>query len=439
MRKALLGVSVVAVLWWGAAAAISNDSLFDSGTKALFSVDAPVAVPDAPTSAEFSLPDGRVWAVFEAATREERTRLAAAGVSIEEVVGSRLAGTVDRATLAALRGQGANVVDQAGLDAVFPLDFPEQDQRYHNYDEALAHMKETAAAAPDLVSLFSIGSSVQGREIPVLRFNADARGAAASERPGIVFLGTHHAREHLSTEIPLMLARWLVEHREDPRIKTLLATRDVFIAPVVNPDGLEHDIATGRYRMHRKNMRRNDDGTLGVDLNRNYGYMWGTGGSSANPRSDTYMGPEPFSEPESRAVRDFVVAHPNLKILLSYHTFSELILYPWGHKYDPIEDGRALAAYKAMAQTMAGMTGYTPEQSSDLYIASGDTTDWSWGERGIFSFTFELTPKSMWNGGFYPGAGVIDSTFAKNVEPALYLIGLADDPYRASENRLSKR
>src|SRR3990172_6427507 len=88
-----------------------------------------------------------------------------------------------------------------------------------------------------------------------------------------------------------------------------------------------------------------------------------------------------------------------------------------------------------MAQTMAQMTGYTPEQSSDLYIASGDTTDWSWGEKGIFSFTFELTPKFSWGGGgFYPGAGAIATTFQANIRPALYLIDLADDPYRAASS-----
>ncbi len=116
---------------------------------------------------------------------------------------------------------------------------------------------------------------------------------------------------------------------------------------------------------------------------------------------------------------------------MSYHTFSELILYPWGGLREPLSDGRALGAYKAMADTMAGWTGYRPMQSSGLYVATGDTCDWAWDELKMFCFTFELTPKSRWEGGFYPGAGAIATTFKKNVDPALYLIGLADDPYRA--------
>jgi carboxypeptidase T len=143
------------------------------------------------------------------------------------------------------------------------------------------------------------------------------------------------------------------------------------------------------------------------------------------------MGPQPFSEPESQAVRDFVSSHTNLKVLLSYHTFSELILYPWGHTDASIGNERDHRVFTTMAQTMSRWNGYKPQQSSELYIASGDTTDWAYGTYGIFAFTFELTPKSMFGGGFYPGAGVIDSTFRANLAPALYLIDLADDPYRA--------
>jgi carboxypeptidase T len=183
--------------------------------------------------------------------------------------------------------------------------------------------------------------------------------------------------------------------------------------------------------MHRKNMRENGDGTYGVDLNRNYGYQWGTGGSSTDTSSDVYMGPSPFSEPETQAVKSFVESHSNLKVLLTYHTFSELILYPWGSTYEPISDQRDHDVYRTMATKMATWNHYKPEQASELYIASGDTCDWAWGAQRVFSFTFELSPRSMFSGGFYPGARVIDKVFNDNLRPALYLIDLADDPYRA--------
>src|SRR5690606_22812703 len=96
-------------------------------------------------------------------------------------------------------------------------------------------------------------------------------------------------------------------------------------------------IATGSYRSWRKNRRNNGNGSYGVDLNRNYGFMWGTGGASKSPSSEVYMGTEPFSEPETSAIRDFVRSKTNTKVLLTFHTFSELILYPWGHKYEGVE------------------------------------------------------------------------------------------------------
>lgn len=389
--------------------------------------------PPATPSAKAAVNDARYWVVIRASDRAARSAAADAGMAIEEVAGDMVSGVVSPKDLAELKKRGFTVLKSTKLnDWVEALDFPAEDAIYHNYGELEAELKALAASAPEIASLFSIGKSLGGREIYSIRLNTSASGTTPSGKPGIVFLGTHHAREHLSTEVPFLLAKHLIENRAKPDIAALLATRDVYFIPMVNPDGVEHDIRGGRYRMQRKNMRQNPDGSVGVDLNRNYGFHWGEGGASTNPGSDTYRGPNAFSEPESSAVKSFVEARPNLKILLSYHTFSELILYPWGHTNDPISEPKPLAAYKAMAQTMASMTGYTPEQSSDLYIASGDTTDWAWGAKRIYSFTFELTPKSMWDGGFYPGAAAVASTFQNNIRPALYLIGMADNPESAA-------
>lgn len=406
------------------------DKLFDGEAVSLSEGPNIAARPIRPAAESV---DNRFWVIVSASDAGERSKVANAGVSIEEIGATTVAGIATPESLARMKAAGLKVEKQIELTSLrkfFLKDFPSQDAAFFNYSEVRAELAAAAAAAPDLVSKITIGQSIQGREIAGVRFNTTAKGNEASTKPGIVFLGTHHAREHLSTAIPVLMVKWLVANRARADVAKLLQTRDIYYFPLINPDGAEFDIVDGDYKWHRKNMRQNGDRSIGVDLNRNYGFGWGGGGASTDPNSDTYRGPNAFSEPESTAVRAFVESHTNLKILLSYHTFSELILYPWGHTNSPIADGKALAAYKAMAQKMAGMTGYKPEQSSDLYIASGDTTDWSWGEKKIFSFTFELTPTGMAGGGFYPGAKAIASTFQKNINPALYLIDLADDPYR---------
>jgi len=312
-------------------------------------------------------------------------------------------------------------------------DFPAADKDYHNYAELTEALKKLAADNPGLVHLFSIGKSFEGRDIMGIRICAEENVANCSKYPAMAIMGGHHAREHLSVEVPLRFAQYLLERYQlgDFRIRGLLNTRDLQIVPAINPDGLEYDVSTGQYKVWRKSRRKNGDGTFGVDLNRNYGFKWGTGGSSTSPNSDTYMGTAPFSEPETQAVKNWISSNKNINILLSTHTFSELILYPWGHSHDKIQDPKAFAVHQKMAQKMAEWNHYAPEQSSDLYIASGDTTDWAYGELGIISFTFELDPANQWGtGGFYPGAGVIPDVVEKNKEPFLYMLEYSDDPYR---------
>jgi carboxypeptidase T len=309
-------------------------------------------------------------------------------------------------------------------------DFPTNDTDFHNYDEITLAMQNLAKENPDIVSMDTIGKSTEGRDLWHIRISTDL--STSNQKPGVIFMGGHHAREHLSIDTPLRLMQNLVaEYRaNNPRIRTLIEGREIHFIPCVNPDGSEYDITNGDYKMWRKNRSLNKDGTYGVDLNRNYGFKWGTGGSSKDTSSDVYMGPTAFSEKETLAVKGFIENAHNITTLLSFHTYSELILYPWGNTYDPIANANDHKVYQTMAKKMAEWNGYTPQQSSELYIASGDTTDWSYGTLKIFSFTFELDPNNAWKGGFYPGQGVISEVVRKNTEPVLYLIEHADNPYR---------
>ena len=299
----------------------------------------------------------------------------------------------------------------------------------------MAAVKSLAQNNPDIVKVTEIGRSIEGRPIVNIKITEDAARNTQS-KPAIIFMGGHHAREHLSVELPLMLAQYIVAKYRNgiQQAENTLANREIHIIPIVNPDGSEYDIQDGNYKYWRKNRRRNANGSYGVDLNRNYGFRWGTGGSSRSGSSDTFMGPKPFSEPETQAIQRFVSQQKNATMLVSFHTFSELILFPWGHSTSRISNQRDFEAHKRIATQMSEWNGYRPMQASQLYVASGITSDWAYGDQNLFAFTFELDPKSRFEGGFYPGASKIDVVFQKNLRPCLYMIGLADNPYKVLQN-----
>lgn len=363
-------------------------------------------------------------------------------IHIDSIVSDRIYSVVNSSDLKKLQQElGDNIISVEILGDELSsyykpmagaIDFPVGEEAFHTYDEMSTALRDLVKNYPHLASMFSIGKSVEGREIWGIKIGEEPT-ADKPERAGIAYMGTHHAREHVSTEIPIKFAHDLLNRAAlDPDIKNILKTTDIYIIPIVNPDGAMYDIEGRRYKWWRKNRHRNSDSSYGVDLNRNYGYGWGTGGSSSSPSSDIYMGNAAFSEPETKAVRDFFLAHRTIKIALSFHTFSELILYPWGGRSEGV-GGVDEALFKRMADTMAAMNHYTPMQSSDLYIASGDTCDWLYGELKVYCFTFELSPSSMWDGGFYPGAGIIDSVYQDNLLPMIYLANLAHNPAKALE------
>jgi carboxypeptidase T len=373
------------------------------------------------------------WVKIKATDKYQRSAIANKGISIEVIEDDYVVVMASDAELQMLKKEFNVLVHFPDRPEASVKDFPKQDAEFHNYAEMTDALKKLASENPGLVALSSAGKSLEGRELWVVAIGAAAQSATA---PGILILGGHHAREHLSIEVPLRFAQRLVEEYKagNARVRSLLNQRSVYILPEVNPDGSEYDIAGNGYRSWRKNRSSNKDGTSGVDLNRNYDFKWGTAGISHNPSSDVFCGPAPFSEPETQAVKKFIDTFTNINIVLSLHTFSKLILYPWGHTYDPISDDKALRVHSTMAKKMSEWNGYTPQQASDLYLVSGDTGDWSYGTKGLVTFTFELDPKSIFEGGFYPGQKMIAPVLQKNWEPFLYLIDYSNNPYRVLDS-----
>lgn len=307
----------------------------------------------------------------------------------------------------------SDIIMQAGINGA-----------YHSYLEIEADLMALEAAYPQLAKVFAIGSSLEGRNIYALKIsdNVDLDEAEAE----VFFVGCHHAREWISVEIPYLLAKYLVENYEsDPAIKSLVNRSEIWVVPLLNPDGLEYSIHF--YRYWRKNRRDNGGGSYGIDLNRNYSYNWGfdNEGSSSNPFSNTYRGSAAFSEPETQAVRDFFQQR-SIQALITYHSHGQVILYPWGYTSNPAPKDELLEEIAAeMSERMEAVKGniYQYGQAGEsLYLTNGDTTDWAFGTYGIPSYTFELPPIDALQGGFFNAELEISSIFEDNLPAALYLI-----------------
>jgi carboxypeptidase T len=294
---------------------------------------------------------------------------------------------------------------------------------YHSAASLEQDLRQLADSQPEIVELREIGRSVENRPIWALRIG-ERRGSTRKA----LFLGCHHAREWLAVEVPYQLAAYLVEHANQPPVQQWLSQGEIWVAPMVNPDG--HEYSRTQERLWRKNRRRNQDGSFGVDPNRNYGYMWGTlniNTSSHVPSDETYVGRHAFSEPETRAVRD-LIARELFRGVITYHSYSQLILYPWGYTSRPITDPTDRDLMVTLAQRMQTLirnvhdTTYTPQQSSQLYPTAGDTTDWTYGVYQIPSFTIELRPRTQGEGGFILPPEQIQPTWEENQPAALEFI-----------------
>jgi hypothetical protein len=306
---------------------------------------------------------------------------------------------------------------------------------YHTLAETMAEMAAYAATHPSIARLDTIGTTVESRPIVAMKISDNV--AVDEDEPEVLLVGCHHARELMSVELPLYVMRRLLDgYGVDPILTDVVDGRETWIVPILNADG--HVYVQGHSggqpsSWWRKNRRDNGDGTVGVDLNRNYGYNWGYDdfGSSPLPSSETYRGPGAFSEPESDAVRALSAAR-NFRLAVSFHSYGELVLFPWGYARLDTPDHRV---YRALGDSVSAQNGYAAgnPNSNTIYLTNGDMDDWVYGDVAtksrMYGFTFELN--SLAQGGFHPNDNLIPATCEKNWGPVLTLLRYADDPRRA--------
>ena len=199
-------------------------------------------------------------------------------------------------------------------------------QQYKSYQESCDFLIECTKKYPDIISVKSIGKSWEDRDILLATISLNV--AYADIKPALLFTGTVHAREWIGNELGIEFIDYILKnYRNNPKILSTITSNTLYLVPCLNPDGFEY--SRTHFSFWRKNRRDNGDGTFGVDLNRNFpiGYK-----KSTQTNSNVYGGTEPFSEPETRAIKGFVDTHSNITIALDYHSQGN-VFFP-AHKFN---------------------------------------------------------------------------------------------------------
>ena len=287
---------------------------------------------------------------------------------------------------------------------------------FHTYVEVVRVLDSMRLLYPALITAKqNIGTSHENRIIWAVKISDNPDINESATEPAIHYDAIHHAREPIGMSVSLYYMYWLLEnYGTDPVATYLVNNREIFFVPVVNPDGYVYNQTTnpnggGSWRKNR----RNNGGSYGVDLNRNYSYGWGlNSGSSGNPSSDTYRGPFAFSEPESQAIRDFALLH-NPKIAFSLHSAAAYYLNPYGY----CDTAISYEMYSDFSSEFAVHNDYLYGITKEIlnYYSSGTTRDFL-HSTGTYAWTPEIG-----GSGFWPSSSQIIPLCSENLKPMTYL------------------
>ncbi|XP_059619302.1 zinc carboxypeptidase-like [Phlebotomus argentipes] len=289
---------------------------------------------------------------------------------------------------------------------------------YYRVHEIYAWLDHIIEEFPQQVTGFVAGRSHEGRDIRGLKISYKAGNK------GMVIEGHIHAREWISSATATYVINELLRSN-DPEIRDIAENVDWYIIPVTNPDGVEY--TKDENRMWRKTRRPNAGSTcVGTDPNRNYAYNWMQGGASTNPCSETYAGPNAFSESETRTVTDYVNSViENIRVYVSFHSYGQYILSPWGHTTTQAPNHADLMAIMEASRTRIQAvygTQYTiGPTSTTLYVASGTSHDHFYGEASNnirVAYTFEFRDRGSY-GFILPASQIIPNA----IETVQGLIG----------------
>jgi hypothetical protein len=364
----------------------------------------------------------------------------------------------ERLRPAGWRAPSTRLVPDAPAPAVAPID-ETYAGGYHTVRAQQAHLGQVAAGHPSLATVVDYGDSylktrdaATGYDLEAIclthRRAGDCALTPSAPKPRFLLMSQIHAREIVTGELTWRFIDHLVAgFGTDPAVTELLDTTEVWVVPVVNPDGVDV-VQQGGNRPYLQ--RKNLDGSgcanpptgsnqAGVDLNRNTATRWGTSGTSTNPCQQTYLGRAADSEPETRAVEslfrrlfadqrgpnDTDAAPASTRgAMITLHSYAGMNLFPWGWSTTHSANDAQL---RSIAAQMSRYNGYRYGQPGEiLYNASGTSDDWSYGELGIASFTVEVASC----GSFTPAYSCVDTDWTANRPALMYVAGRAGAPYR---------
>jgi hypothetical protein len=302
---------------------------------------------------------------------------------------------------------------------------------FYTYEEMLAKLDSLYAHFPNLITQKqAIGptNTIEGRAIYFIKISDNP--SINETEPQVFFNALAHAREPMGMQQQIFFMMYLLEnYNTNGEIKNLVDNTEIYFVPCANPDGYKYNQTTNPNGggMWRKN-RRNNGSSFGVDLNRNYGFMWGydNNGSSNNSSDDTYRGVSAFSEPETQLIRDFSDSH-QFKISINFHCYGNYLIYPWGYLpsyYTP--DQNVFVKYSELMSNEVSFTSGTPSETVG-YTGNGDIDDWYYGEHSLRPKVLSFTPEAGEGAdGFWPASNRIISISKSYIDfnlTAIKLVG----------------
>jgi Zinc carboxypeptidase/Immune inhibitor A peptidase M6 len=304
---------------------------------------------------------------------------------------------------------------------------------YDGPDGIAAEVRRIARSHPNLAQLRVYGRTLQGRKLLAVRVTRNVKKTKLRKKPAVLYQGTTHAREWISTEVDLRLLRWYLDNADTKKVRKILKRTELWFVPVVNADGYQFTFDSER--LWRKNLRDvNGDGTIevgdGVDINRNYPDHWGYDdeGSTDVTSSDTYRGTAPASEPETRADMG-LFNQANFVFNVSYHSFGPLLLYTQGWQTStPSADDPIYVALTGTDDDPA-VAGFDPGVGADLYTTNGEFNDWAHSSKRSLGWTPELEEGCEGCGFVFPDdEQLVQQEFEKNLNFAVRIARSARDP-----------